>query len=69
MFYFFQREAEYVRCEVSGDDKSGYRITITEPDGTERSELFVSSDAVHARWLEIQERLNGEGWWGPHGRD
>ena len=69
MFYFFQRGADFVRCEISGDDKLGYKITITEPDGNERTELLDSSDAAHARWLEIQERFKGEGWWGPHGRD
>jgi hypothetical protein len=69
VFYFFQRGTDFVRCEINGDDKSGYQITITEPDGKERTELLDSSDAAHARWLEIQERFKGEGWWGPHGRD
>jgi hypothetical protein len=69
VFYFFQRGNEFVRCEISGDDTTGYRITITEPDGRERVETAASSDEAHARWLEIQEQLNGDGWWGPHGRD
>jgi hypothetical protein len=69
VFYFFQRGAEFVRCEINGDDKSGFRVTITEPGGTERSETFATSDAAHARWLEIQESFKNDGWWGPHGRD
>ncbi len=69
MFYFFQRGADFVRCEVSGDDQAGYRITITEPGGAERTETFMSSDEAHARWLVIQDSLEGEGWWGPHGRE
>jgi hypothetical protein len=69
VFYFFQRDSEFVRFEISGDQKSGYRITVTEPGGAERTETFESSDQAHARWLEIQERFKSEGWWGPHGRD
>jgi hypothetical protein len=69
VFYFFQRGTDFVRCEISGDDQSGYRITITEPNGAERTETFETGDAAHARWLEIQEQFKGNGWWGPHGRD
>ncbi len=69
MFYFFQRGPEFVRCEINGDNQSGYRITITEPEGREETETLDSSDAAHARWLEIQERFTSQGWWGPHGRD
>ena len=69
MFYFFQRGTDFVRCEIGGDDASGYRITITEPGGDERTETLPTSEAAHARWLEIQERFRSEGWWGPHGRE
>ena len=69
MFYFFQRGPDFVRCEISGDDASGYKVAVTEPDGQERMESFANSDAAHARWLEIQERLKSDGWWGPHGRE
>lgn len=69
MFYFFQRGGTFVRCEIDGDDTNGYRITITEPEGAEYTETHESSEAAHARWLEIQERYRSEGWWGPHGRD
>lgn len=69
MFYFFQRGRDFVRCEIDGDDKLGYRITITEPGGQERTETLDSSDQAHARWLEIQDQYKGDGWWGPHGRD
>ena len=69
MFYFFQRAGNFVRCEIDGDDHSGYRVTVTEPDGEERDEQFETSEAAHARWLEIQEQYRSDGWWGPHGRD
>jgi len=69
VFYFFQRGASFVRCEINGDNETGYRITITEPDGQERTETLPTSDAAHARWLEIQEQFRSDGWWGPHGRE
>ena len=69
MFYFFHRGKEFVRCEINGDEANGYRITVTEPSGAERVETSPSSEAAHARWLEIQEQLNADGWWGPSGRD
>jgi hypothetical protein len=69
VFYFFQRGPDFVRCEINGDEAGGYSIVITEPDGKERTESFSSSDTAHARFLEIQERLKSQGWWGPHGRE
>ena len=69
MFYFFQRGPDFVRCEINSGPGSGYRIVVTQPDGKERSEDFSSSDAAHARFLEIQEQLKSQGWWGPHGRE
>jgi hypothetical protein len=69
VFYFFQRGPDFVRCEINGGPGSGYRIVVTQPDGKERTEDFSSSDAAHARFLEIQEQLRSEGWWGPHGRE
>jgi hypothetical protein len=69
MFYFFQRGQEYIRCEISGSPDAGFTLVVTHPNGAERVERFRSSDAVHERWLSLQETLVKEGWWGPHGRD
>ena len=69
MFYFFQRGSDYIRCEISGSPDTGFILVITQPDGLERVEKFRSSEAVHERWLDLQEGLVKEGWWGPHGRD
>jgi len=44
-------------------------VTVTEPDGQERSEAFATSDEAHARWLQIQDQFKNDGWWGPHGRE
>jgi hypothetical protein len=69
VFYFFQRGPDFVRCEINGDNESGYTITITEPEGHEHTEKLPTSEAAHARWLEIQDSFKGDGWWGPHGRE
>jgi len=69
MFYFFQRGAEFLQCEIRGDDAAGYEIVITEPKRPERRESFSSSQEAYDRWVKLQENLVSAGWWGPHGRD
>jgi len=69
MFYFFQRGAEFLQCEIRGDDTAGYEIVITEPKRQERREAFPSSKEAYERWMQLQETLVSAGWWGPHGRD
>jgi hypothetical protein len=66
VFYFFQRERDTVTCEmrpaVSG---SGYDIIIMKPGAPVVTEHHETMQAMHARWLELQEQFRGEGWWGP----
>ncbi len=70
MFYFFQRGADTVQCEVrSAEVGTGYEILITEPDGSERLERYASAEQVHGRWLELHKRFEHEGWWGPATQD
>jgi len=71
VFYFFQRGSDYIRCEVrrATDSTTEYEIEIVEPGGKERVERHLSSDAVHKRWLQLQEDFQQAGWWGPTGRD
>jgi hypothetical protein len=69
MFYFFQRGAEFLQCEIRGDDESGYEIVINEPKRPERREKYPTSQEVYERWMHLQESLVSAGWWGPHGRD
>ena len=57
MFYFFQRGAEFLQCEIRGDDSSGYEIVITEPKRPERRESFPTSDEAYKRWVELQDTL------------
>jgi hypothetical protein len=68
MFYFFEKDREYVRCEIR-EDAGRWKILITEPSGVERAEPFGSSEEAHARWKELQARFTSDGWFGPYGRD
>jgi hypothetical protein len=70
MFYFFRRGTDTVTCEVRPSASgSGFDIVIMEPGGEVRTEHFATSAAVHARWLELMERFQADGWWGPHIQD
>ena len=70
MFYFYRRGPESVQCEVrAAADGPGYEIVITGHDGSERCERFVTSEQVHARWLEIHQTFEHDGWWGPATQD
>jgi len=67
MFYFFERDQQYRRCEIRSN-LSGYAIVISEPDGHERVEIFATSQAAHERWKSLQDLYHHEGWSGPFGR-
>lgn len=70
MFYFFKRGNDTVQCEVrAAADGPGFEIIITAPDGKERFERFATSEQVHARWLELHNEFQHEGWWGPSTQD
>jgi hypothetical protein len=68
MFYFFSRGTSYVRCEIR-ERGAEYEIVVAEPGADERVTVFPTSDLAHQHWLRVQEELNQQGWWGPHGRD
>lgn len=70
MFYFFRRGDETAQCEVRAtSDGPGFEIIITGPDGKERFERFPTSEQVHARWLELHDTFQRDGWWGPSTQD
>jgi hypothetical protein len=70
MFYFFSRGTSFVRCEIRprGSD-GGYEIVVAKPGLSERVDIFDSSEQAHQHFLRVQQELNDQGWWGPHGRD
>lgn len=70
MFYFFERGAEYVRCEVRHVPGSNFsEIAITEQGMPERVESYVSWEAAQERWHELTEHFTADGWKGPIGRE
>jgi hypothetical protein len=70
MFYFFQKQEEFLQCEIrTADAPDTFAIVITEPNGSERAQYVVGSAEVSRRWRQLQQELVGEGWWGPSGRD
>jgi hypothetical protein len=70
MFYFFSRGTSFVRCEIRPSAGEGsYEIVVAEPGAAERVDVFASSEQAHQHFLRVQEELNHQGWWGPHGRD
>lgn len=70
MFYFFSRGSSLVRCEIRPQGMhGGYEIVVAEPGMEERVTAFPSSEQAHRHWLRVQQELNDQGWWGPHGRD
>jgi len=70
VFYFFKRGNETVQCEVrSESDGPGYEIEITDSAGVSRIERFATSEQVHDRWIELHQRLEQDGWWGPASQD
>jgi hypothetical protein len=70
MFYFYKKGSETLQCEVrAAANGPGFEIVILESDGAERFEWFATSDEAHSRWLEIHNRFEREGWWGPSTQD
>ena len=67
MFWWFEREGRYVRCETRFVRRGSYEFVTTLPDGTERVELFTDADAMTRRQEAAQQELAADGWTGPHG--
>jgi hypothetical protein len=68
MFYFFEKDQRYIRCEIQ-EEPGGWEIQITDADGRERAEHFHTSQSAFTRWQELQIGYSREGWFGPYGRD
>ena len=70
MFYFFERQSEYVRCELRPARKGhAIDLLISESDQPERVESFADAQAAAQRWRELKSRLRRDGWSGPFGRE
>ena len=70
MFYFFNKGTDTITCEVRASQTGAvYDIVISEPHGSVRAESYPTSEVVAKRWLELLERFQNDGWWGPHIQD
>jgi len=63
MIWFFDRNGEKLRYEISRDRVDGrYRVVITRPDGTESVEEVNEPTELIERSVELMNSLRGEGW-------
>jgi hypothetical protein len=63
MIWFFDRDGEKLRCEISHDRHNGrYKVVITRPDGSEDIEEVDEPTELIERSVQLMNSLRGEGW-------
>ena len=63
MIWFFDRDGQRLRCEISRDRVGGhYRVVITRPDGSESVEEVDEPSDLIQRSVDIMNSLRGDGW-------
>lgn len=63
MIWFFDRDGERLRYEISRDRVGGrYRLIITRPDGSESVEEVDEPSQLIERSVEVMNSLRGDGW-------
>jgi len=63
MIWFFDRDGEKLRYEISRDRSVGrYRVVITHPDGSESVEEVDEPTELIERSVRLMNSLRGEGW-------
>lgn len=63
MIWFYQRGGQHLYYEVRlRQDGPGYELAVWYPEGTVLTEQFDTEDALAERFLDLQNRLNREGW-------
>ena len=63
MIWFFDRNGEKLRYEISHDRIDGlYRVVITHPDGSESVEEVDEPTVLIERSVELMKSLRGDGW-------
>jgi hypothetical protein len=63
MIWFFDRNGEKLRYEISHDRINGmYRVVITQPDGSESVEEVDEPTMLIERSVELMNSLRGDGW-------
>ena len=63
MIWFFDRNGEKLRYEITRDRKDGrYRVVITNPDGSEAIEEVEQPTELIERSVQFMNSLRGDGW-------
>ena len=62
MIWFFDKDGEKLRYEISRDRGGRYRVVITRPDGTESVEEVEEPTELIERSVQIMNSLRGDGW-------
>lgn len=63
MIWFFDRNGEKIRYEITRDRKDGrYRVVITHPDGSESVEEVNEPSELIERSVQFMNSLRGDGW-------
>ena len=63
MIWFFDRDGERLRYEISRDRALGrYRLIITRPDGSESVEEVDGPGELIERSVELMNALRSDGW-------
>ena len=63
MIWFFDRNGEKLRYEISHDRLAGrYRVIITRPDGSESVEEVDEPTELIERSVQLMNSLRGDGW-------
>jgi hypothetical protein len=63
MIWFFDRNGEKLRYEISRDRRDGrYRVVITHPDGSESVEEVDEPGELIERSVKFMNSLRGDGW-------
>ena len=63
MIWFFDRNGEKLRYEISRDRSGGrYRVVITRPDGSESVEEVDEPTVLIERSVALMNSLRSDGW-------
>jgi hypothetical protein len=67
MIYFFTRQGSFIQCEIYPGQPN--LLSVIDPDGLAVTERYASAEDLLARWRELRQGLQADGWSGPIGRD
>jgi hypothetical protein len=62
VIWFFDRNGEKLRYEITRDRSGRYRVVITRPDGTESVEEVDEPTDLIERSVQIMNTLRDDGW-------